>query len=147
MDDKITALYVRTDKKGDLTSIDNQEVRLMAWCKFKDINDNFEFFIDDGCNGSNINRPEMKRLIEMIAQGKINNVAVINLDRLTINQKELINLLVNTLNMNNVNFISLDDKFDTTEPYGQIMMCLIKLQNPSKVLLGNYRGLFLYIVN
>lgn len=71
--DKITALYCRLSRddeyNGDSMSIQNQKELLL---KFANDNGYFntEFFVDDGYTGTNFDRPDFKRLIEAVEDGK-----------------------------------------------------------------------------
>ena len=64
-----------------------------------------DYYIDDGISGKNLqNRPEVTRLINDVKLGKINNVLVYKLDRLTRSVKDLIYLieLFDECQLNNV---------------------------------------------
>ncbi len=82
--DKITALYCRLSRddeyNGDSMSIQNQKELLL---KFANDNGYFntEFFVDDGYTGTNFDRPDFKRLIEAVEDGKIGTVIVKDLSR------------------------------------------------------------------
>ena len=63
---KIAAIYIRvsTDaQREEGYSIDAQKEMLTAYCVSKGIK-KYEYYIDGGFSGSNIDRPELKRLIE-----------------------------------------------------------------------------------
>lgn len=61
----------------------------------------------------------MKRLIKEIQEGKVESVVVVKLDRLSRSQKDTIYLLEDVFEANGVGFISLNENFDTTTPYGK----------------------------
>lgn len=124
-----TALYIRVSTDFQFEegySVDAQKEKLEQFCKLKDITD-YEFYIDGGWSGSNIDRPEMKRLIDDITQHKISAVVVYKLDRLSRSQKDTIFLLEDVFNPNNCNFISLNENFDTTTPYGKAMIGILSV--------------------
>lgn len=124
-----TALYIRVSTDAQYEegySVDAQKEKLKQYCKLKDIND-YEFYIDGGWSGSNIDRPEMKRMIENITNGKVSAVVVYKLDRLSRSQKDTIFLLEDVFNPNNCNFISLNENFDTTTPYGKAMIGILSV--------------------
>lgn len=127
INDKITALYIRVSTERQYEegySIDAQKDKLIAQCKLKDY-DNYEFYIDGGYTGSNLNRPEMQRLISDIEQQKINSVIVYKLDRLSRSQKDTLYLIEDVFNPNGVDFISINENFDTTTPYGRLMIGIL----------------------
>lgn len=126
---KITALYIRVSTDYQFEegySVDAQKEKLEQWCKLRDITE-YEFFIDGGFTGSNIDRPEMKRLIEMITQEKILHVVVYKLDRLSRSQKDTIYLLEDIFIPNKTEFVSINENFDTTTPYGKAMIGILSV--------------------
>ena len=65
---KKVALYVRvsTDAQAEEGySINAQSEKLIAFCQVKGFGE-YELFVDGGYSGSNLNRPEMQRLIKEI---------------------------------------------------------------------------------
>lgn len=126
---KITALYIRVSTDSQFEegySVDAQKQKLEQWCQLKDIN-NYEFYIDGGWSGSNIDRPRIKDLIQDISNNKIESVVVYKLDRLSRSQKDTVFLLEDIFNPNGVNFISLNENFDTTTPYGKAMIGILSV--------------------
>ena len=126
---KTTALYIRVSTDAQYEegySVDAQKEKLRQYCNLKDIT-NYEFYIDGGWSGSNIDRPEMKRMIENITKGKVSAVVVYKLDRLSRSQKDTVFLLEDVFNPNNCNFISLNENFDTTTPYGKAMIGILSV--------------------
>lgn len=83
--DKITALYCRLSRddelQGDSNSIKNQKTILQ---KYADDNGftNTEFFVDDGYSGTNFDRPDWKRLISQVEEGRIGTIIVKDMSRL-----------------------------------------------------------------
>lgn len=127
--EKKVALYIRvsTDTQYEEGySVEAQQEKLEAYCKIKNYT-NYECYIDGGWSGSNIDRPEMKRMITEITMGKIGAVIVYKLDRLSRSQKDTIFLLEDVFNPNNCDFISLNENFDTTSPYGKAMIGILSV--------------------
>ena len=109
--DKISAIYIRvsTDaQREEGYSIDAQKEMLTAYCVSKGIK-KYEYYIDGGFSGSNIERPELTRLIDDIKKGRINCVLVYKLDRLSRSQKDTLYLIEDVFNPNNVDFVSLNE--------------------------------------
>lgn len=83
--DKITALYCRLSRddelQGDSNSIKNQKAMLQ---KYADDNGfcNTEFFVDDGYSGTNFERPDWKRLMALVDEGKVETIIVKDMSRL-----------------------------------------------------------------
>lgn len=83
--EKITALYCRLSRddelQGESNSILNQKNILK---KYADDNGfkNTQFFVDDGFTGTNFNRPDWKKLEDMIDEGLIGTIIVKDMSRL-----------------------------------------------------------------
>ena len=125
--DKKVALYVRVSTEGQAEegySIDAQKKMLEGWCNSKGFS-SFEFYVDPGYSGSNIDRPALTALIRDIEDGKISHVAVYKLDRLSRSQKDTLFLIEDVLNKNRVDFVSLTENMDTSTPIGRAMLGII----------------------
>lgn len=123
------ALYVRVSTDSQFEegySVDAQLEKLKAYCTIKNY-DAYEPYIDGGWSGSNIERPEMKRMIRDIQAGEISAVIVYKLDRLSRSQKDTIFLLEDVFNPNDCDFISINENFDTTSPYGKAMIGILSV--------------------
>lgn len=128
-DNRKTALYIRVSTDSQFEegySVEAQTEKLEAWCKIKNHN-NIEHYIDGGWSGSNIDRPEMKRLISDITMGKVKVVVVYKLDRLSRSQKDTLFLLEDVFAPNDCDFISINENFDTTSPYGKAMIGILSV--------------------
>lgn len=128
-ENKKVALYIRVSTDSQYEegySVEAQQEKLEAYCKIKNFT-NYECYIDGGWSGSNIDRPEMKRMITDITQGRVSAVVVYKLDRLSRSQKDTVFLLEDVFNPNNCDFISLNENFDTTSPYGKAMIGILSV--------------------
>ena len=124
---KVAALYIRvsTDIQAEEGySIDAQKEQLAAYCTMKGLK-NYEFYIDGGWSGSNLERPEMKRLIKACENGEISHVIVFKLDRLSRSQKDTLHLIEDVFNPNDVSFVSLNESMDTATPMGRLMLGIL----------------------
>ncbi|MCL2169580.1 MAG: recombinase family protein [Defluviitaleaceae bacterium] len=124
---KIAAIYIRvsTDAQRDEGySIDAQKEMLAAHLVSKGIKD-FEYYIDGGFTGSNIERPQMQRLISDVKQGKVSHVVVYKLDRLSRSQKDTLYLIEDVFNPHGVDFISMNESMDTSTPLGRLMLGIL----------------------
>ncbi len=123
------ALYIRVSTDAQYEegySVDAQKEKLEAYCHLKDI-ESYEFYIDGGWSGSNMMRPDMQRMIEDIKNHEVDKVIVYKLDRLSRSQKDTIFLLEDILIPNDCNFISMNENFDTTTPYGKAMIGILSV--------------------
>ncbi|MCL2577551.1 MAG: recombinase family protein [Defluviitaleaceae bacterium] len=124
---KAAAIYIRvsTDaQREEGYSIDAQKEMLQAHCVSKGIK-NYIYYIDGGFTGSNIDRPEMQRLISDIKQDKISHVLVYKLDRLSRSQKDTLYLIEDVFNPHGVDFISMNESMDTSTPLGRLMLGIL----------------------
>ena len=84
-DNRITALYCRLSRDDgyadDSCSIDSQKSMLKEYALNQGF-DHCEFFVDDGYSGTNFNRPDFSRMIEMVEHNTISTVVVKDLSRL-----------------------------------------------------------------
>jgi len=121
------ALYCRvsTDEQAQQGySIENQRERLEAYCRSQGWTD-YQFYIDDGFTGTNMDRPALKRMIRHIEQGLIQTVVVYKLDRLGRRQKDVLFLLEDIFDANGVTFKSATEPFDTSTPLGKAMLGIL----------------------
>ncbi len=124
---KKAAIYIRvsTDaQREEGYSIDAQKEMLTAYCISKGIK-NYCYYIDGGFSGSNIERPELSRLISDIKNNKISCVLVYKLDRLSRSQKDTLYLIEDVFNPKGVDFISLNESMDTSTPLGRLMLGIL----------------------
>lgn len=79
-----TALYCRLscddDLQGDSNSIRNQKMLLKQYADEHRLR-NVRFYVDDGYSGSNFDRPDFKRMIDDIDNGKVSTVIVKDMSR------------------------------------------------------------------
>ena len=121
------ALYIRvsTDaQREEGYSIEAQKQMLAAHCVSRGISE-YEFYIDGGYTGSNIDRPELKRLIADAQSGRVACVVVYKLDRLSRSQKDTLYLIEDVFNPHNVDFTSINEHMDTATPMGRLMLGIL----------------------
>ena len=79
-----TACYCRLscddDLDGDSNSIRNQKMLLQKYADENHLR-NVRFYVDDGFSGSNFERPDFKRMISDVEDGKISTVVVKDMSR------------------------------------------------------------------
>ena len=124
---KIAAIYIRvsTDFQAEEGySIEAQKEQLTAYCVSKGIK-NYDYYIDGGWSGSNIDRPEIQKLIKDVKDEKISHVIVYKLDRLSRSQKDTLYLIEDVFNPHNVDFVSLNESMDTSTPMGRLMLGIL----------------------
>ncbi len=79
-----TALYCRLscddDLQGDSNSIRNQKMLLKQYADEHRLR-NVKFYVDDGYSGSNFDRPDFKRMIDDVDNGRVSTVIVKDMSR------------------------------------------------------------------
>lgn len=89
--------------------------------------DEYEYYIDGGYSGKNLNRPAIQKLMKDAKANKIDCVIVFKLDRLSRSQKDTLFLIEEIFNKHNVGFTSIQEKFDTTTPFGKAMIGILSV--------------------
>lgn len=121
------AIYIRwsTDDQSQGTTLEVQRERCaqfvysQGWQVREDL-----IFVDDGYSGSNLNRPAMTRMRELIRQGEIDCVVVFKIDRLTRNQADAVNLVLHEWD-GRCHIRSVTESIDTTNPQGRALFAIL----------------------
>ena len=124
---KKVGIYIRvstTEQAQEGYSIGEQKERLAAFCKahgwlIADI------YVDGGYTGSNLDRPGIQKLISEV--NKLDVVLVYKLDRLSRSQRDTIHLIEDVFLPNNVDFVSMQESFDTSTPFGRAMIGILSV--------------------
>jgi DNA invertase Pin-like site-specific DNA recombinase len=116
------AIYARQsiDKK-DSISIETQ----IEFCR-REISDSSEFKVyqDKGYSGKNIKRPAFTELMQAVKDGVISKIIVYRLDRFSRSIADF-GAVWQVLEKHKVEFISVNEKFDTSTPIGVAMLNII----------------------
>ena len=105
--------------EAQIESLENY-VKSQGWMDYK-------VYTDPGFSGKDLDRPAIKRLIGDCEDGKIDTVLVFKLDRLSRSQKDTLFLIEEVFNANDVGFISIRERFDTTSPFGKAMIGVLSV--------------------
>lgn len=122
---KRAALYIRVstlEQAQEGYSVGEQKERLIAYCKAQDwlIAD---IYVDGGFTGSNLKRPGIQKLIS--ETDKFDTVLVYKLDRLSRSQRDTLYLIEEVFRPSGVDFVSMQESFDTSTPFGKAMIGLL----------------------
>ena len=99
---------------------------MISYAKSKDYTE-FEYYIDGGYSGKDLNRPAIQRLIEDCKNHKIDAVFVFKLDRISRSQRDTLFLIEEVFNKYDVSFISMRENFDTSSPFGKAMIGVLSV--------------------
>ena len=120
--------YVRvsTDNQLDNYSIEEQTERIKSYCKAKGWT-LLHIYTDGGYSGGNTNRPALQKMLEAIKRGEAAAVVVYKLDRLSRSQKDTLTLIEDSFLSHNTDFISINENFDTSTPFGRAMIGMLSV--------------------
>ncbi|MBQ8397516.1 MAG: recombinase family protein [Clostridia bacterium] len=111
-----TALYMRISRddegEGESASISTQRNILREYAQAHQLLPAAEY-VDDGYSGTNLERPEIQRLLRDIEAGQINCVITKDFSRLARNGARSIDLLDEFFPRYNVRYISVNDGYDS----------------------------------
>lgn len=122
-------IYVRVstnEQAEDGYSIGEQTDKLKKYADIKGWQV-YNVYTDAGFSGSNLHRPGMQQLIEDCQDHLISTVLVYKLDRLSRSQRDTLALIEDTFNANDVAFLSLNENFDTSTPFGKAMIGILSV--------------------
>lgn len=126
---KKVGIYIRVSTQEQALegySIPAQKDRLINFCKAKEWNI-ADIYIDGGFSGSNLDRPAMQKLINDVKSKKLDLVLVYKLDRLSRSQKDTLHLIEDVLLANDVDFVSMNESFDTSSSFGRAMIGVLSV--------------------
>lgn len=127
-DDRIIALYVRvsTGYQIEKDSLPLQKKELKNYCKhFLHVDESrIEIFEDAGKSGGSTKRPAYERMMKKIRAGLVSLVIVTKIDRISRNLVDF-SIMYNDFKYERVQFISLNEQFDTTTAIGEAVLKII----------------------
>lgn len=120
-------LYIRVSTQEQATegySIGEQTKRLQKYAEAMDWKVH-KVYTDPGYSGGNTDRPGLKELIKDVEDGKLERVVVYKLDRLSRSQLDTLYLIEKVFLANNCDFVSMNENFDTSTPFGRAMIGIL----------------------
>jgi DNA invertase Pin-like site-specific DNA recombinase len=118
-----TAIYAR--QSVDVKESESIKIQVDLCKKVAGVTDSqLRIYSDKGYSGKNLDRPEFKRMMEDVKAGKIQRVICYRLDRLS---RSIVDFgeMWRVLEDNGVNFLSVNERFDTETPMGRAMIYII----------------------
>ena len=113
---KITAIYCRLSRDDELTgdsnSIVNQKAILKKYAQEQGFR-NIQSFVDDGYSGANFNRPDWKRMIELVENDKVGVIIAKDMSRIGRNYLEVGLYTEMLFPEHNVRFIAVNSGVDS----------------------------------
>ncbi len=119
------ALYARKSiEKENSISCETQLEYCKAMLKPDERDEKIITFVDNGFSGGNVNRDGFQKMMRQIEQGKISKVVVYRLDRISRSLSDFVNILA-TFKERGVEFVSTQEAFDTSSPYGELIVKIL----------------------
>jgi DNA invertase Pin-like site-specific DNA recombinase len=81
-------------------------------------------FVDNGCSGGDLHRDAFQNMMRQVRQGSIQKVIVYKLDRISRSLSDFVNIL-QEFKKYRVEFVSSQEAFDTSSPYGEMLVKLL----------------------
>ena len=114
-----TALYLRLsledNGKKDADSLENQQALLENYIAERPFLELVNIYTDNGCTGTDFERPAFKCMMEDIRKGKINCIVTKDLSRLGRNYVETGDYLERVFPFLGVRFIAVNDNYDSNQ--------------------------------
>ena len=120
-------IYIRvstTEQAEEGYSLGEQEARLRKLCDAKGWI-LVKVYTDGGFSGGNMERPALQEMIKAIEKGEADIVLVDKLDRLSRSQFDTLYLINKVFEPNGVAFVSNNESFDTSTPFGRAMLGIL----------------------
>lgn len=117
------AIYVRQSVKNEDSISIQTQIEICARKVNKEISE-CKVYSDEGYSGSNLNRPRFEEMMRDVRNGLIGVVVVYKLDRIS---RSLLDFFQTYAEFNkyNVEFVSCNEQFDTSNPMGKAMLSII----------------------
>ena len=80
--------------------------------------------IDNGFSGGNVNREGFQKMMKLIRKGRVSKVIVYKLDRISRSLVDFVQILQEFKDYN-VEFVSSQESFDTSTPYGELVVKIL----------------------
>lgn len=80
--------------------------------------------VDNGFSGGNVNRDGFQEMMKLIRKGKVSKVIVYKLDRMSRSLADFVDIL-QEFKLHDVKFVSSQESFDTSSPYGEMIVKLL----------------------
>ena len=143
---KINALYCRLSledgRDNESMSISNQRAMLRDYAENIGLH-NYEYYIDDGFTGRNVNRPAFQKMVADIEEGRVGCVITKDLSRLSRNYIEAGSYIEVFFPRHNVRYIAVTDGVDSLTrkdmditPFKNILNDMYSRDISKKVLAG-----------
>lgn len=121
------AIYARKsiEREGSI-SCETQMEYCRAMIKPDEKKEKVLTFVDNGISGATTVRPAFQKMLREIERGKVSKVIVYRLDRISRSLGDFLKIL-SIFKGNSVEFVSAQEAFDTSSPYGELIVKILAL--------------------
>lgn len=127
---KTAAIYCRVSTQEQAEhgySIGEQEERLRDYCRARSWIVN-KAYVDAGFSGAKMDRPALQELMKDVRRSDGPDIVIVwKLDRLSRSQKDTLYLVEDVFGSNGVDFVSMNENFDTSTPFGKAMIGILSV--------------------
>ena len=119
--------YVRVsteDQAKEGLSLPAQKSKIQAYAQLNDL-ELVDIVADEGFSGKNLDRPGVKRLLELVQGQSAEGIIVYKLDRLSRSTKDLLRLIEEVFHKGNTRFFSISEQIDTDTAIGKFFLTLM----------------------
>ena len=119
------ALYARKSvERENSISCETQLEYCKAMLKPEERKEKILSFVDNGYSGGNLDRDGYKDMMKQVERGRITKIIVYRLDRISRSLSDFVSIL-DTLKKHGVQFVSSQESFDTSSPYGEMIVKIL----------------------
>ncbi len=119
------ALYARKSvERENSISCETQIEYCKAMLKPDERKEKIVSFVDNGYSGGNTDRKGFQDMMRQIEKGTVSKVIVYRLDRISRSLSDFVRIL-DTLKLHGVQFVSSQESFDTSSPYGEMIVKIL----------------------
>lgn len=123
--------YIRASTPGqvqDGETLERQREQILCYCKLKGLPEP-EIIADEGVSGFKSARDGFQRLIQLCKSGQAKTVIVYDLSRLSRSVRDTLEFIEDTIHLNGVEFVSLQNDIDTSTPTGKAFLTISAVFN------------------
>lgn len=121
------ALYARKSvERENSISCETQLEYCRAYIKPDERDEEVLEFVDNGYSGGNMDRDAFQAMMSMVKRGVVSKIIIYKLDRLSRSLPDFVKIL-QTLKDHNVKFVSTQESFDTSSPYGDLIVKILMI--------------------
>ena len=121
----VIALYARKSvERENSISCETQIEYCRAMIKPDERSEKVLTFVDNGFSGGNTDRDGFQKMMRQIERGKISKVIIYRIDRISRSLSDFVGIL-ETFKAHGVELVSSQESFDTSSPYGEMIVKLL----------------------